>query len=429
MNEIILNVGDKYNIKDLGEGTVITVLPNHYEIFFENIQRMKLISKDGTDLSNVNINENDFESLRRKYLSLEVQVNHLPKRVKDCLNFAGIKNYKQFLSLSDKKINEIIKIKPIETHKYIINAIHKEQTRINKNFLKWLEKEKSYKPRVYKIPKKDRQFFIDRENFQKEHPNDFDDYIEDLYFENDVMRLRYIKKEKLSYKLIYDIDDIKVKKHFLAMLKLETINDCLKYQQAFEKTDFWNSNKAITLLLFLSDDADKKNIIIQNKLQNIVRKTVHAIQKNKENYFIDELGCSLIDFKKRFELLFKDGMNWNNYGEWHVDHIRPCSSYNLIDLNQQKECFNLLNFQPLWEQENIVKSNHGYYFTGYKVKDLINISKNEEQLFDYLNNRFKTEHPPTFYEYVSIEKNEKSLEELDNQDELDLPMWSTFNKH
>ena len=431
MNKIILNVGDKYNIKDLGEGTVISVLPNHYEIFFENIQKMKLISKNGNDLSIVNLgkNEHTFESDKNWYLSSEIKINDLPKRAKDCLDYAGIINHQQLLNLSDEKINEIIKIKPIEVQKHIINSIHKKQTK-TKNFLKWLEKQYINPPKsqVYRIPKEDRQLFMDRENFQKEHPNDFDDYFEELYFDNNIKRLRYFNKDKLSYKLIHDIDDIKVKNHFFAMLKLETIDNCNKYQQSFDKTDYWNSYKAYCLLTYLVRDLDEKNIDIQEQLQKIVHKTIYAIRKNKEDYFINELNCSLTDFKRRFELLFKDGMNWDNYGKWHVDHIKPCSSYNLTNLNQKKECFNLLNFQPLWAQENIAKSNSDYYPAKYIVKEFIDISKNEDQLFVYLNNRFKKEHPPAFYDYISNENNEQSLEDIDNHDELDLPMWSILKK-
>jgi hypothetical protein len=35
------------------------------------------------------------------------------------------------------------------------------------------------------------------------------------------------------------------------------------------------------------------------------------------------LGCSIDEFKKYIESLFEDGMTWQNYPAWHIDHIIP----------------------------------------------------------------------------------------------------------
>ena len=56
---------------------------------------------------------------------------------------------------------------------------------------------------------------------------------------------------------------------------------------------------------------------------------------------------------------FQDGMNWENYGfyGWHIDHIIPCSSFDMIDPEQQKICFHYSNLQPLWAADNFRKSD------------------------------------------------------------------------
>jgi hypothetical protein len=59
------------------------------------------------------------------------------------------------------------------------------------------------------------------------------------------------------------------------------------------------------------------------------------------------------------EKQFTKGMTWDNYGEWHVDHIRPMSSFNFtsVDDPEFKECWALCNLQPLWELDNLSKGS------------------------------------------------------------------------
>ena len=58
---------------------------------------------------------------------------------------------------------------------------------------------------------------------------------------------------------------------------------------------------------------------------------------------------------KHIEDNFKNGMSWDNYGEWHIDHIRPISSFP-VDA-KPSEVNALSNLRPLWANENISKGN------------------------------------------------------------------------
>jgi hypothetical protein len=70
------------------------------------------------------------------------------------------------------------------------------------------------------------------------------------------------------------------------------------------------------------------------------------------------LGCSSWDELKNYlEKQFTCGMNWENMGEWHIDHIIPCSSFDLTNIEQQMKCFHYSNLQPLWAKDNLSKSN------------------------------------------------------------------------
>jgi len=93
------------------------------------------------------------------------------------------------------------------------------------------------------------------------------------------------------------------------------------------------------------------------------QQTRHAFKKREGRGYLKRhtkelLGVSNWEEAKRYlESLFKDGMNWDNMHLWHIDHIRPISSFDLDDSAQLEECFNIKNLQPLWAIDNIKKSN------------------------------------------------------------------------
>ncbi len=68
------------------------------------------------------------------------------------------------------------------------------------------------------------------------------------------------------------------------------------------------------------------------------------------------LGCSIEFLRVHLESGFKPGMSWDNYGDWHIDHVRPCKAFDLAVPEQQKACFHWTNLQPLWAEENMRKS-------------------------------------------------------------------------
>ena len=77
----------------------------------------------------------------------------------------------------------------------------------------------------------------------------------------------------------------------------------------------------------------------------------------KSNRTLELLGCSIFQLREWLESQFREGMSWESYGfrGWHIDHRRPCSSFNLSDPLQQVMCFHYTNLQPLWWFENLAK--------------------------------------------------------------------------
>jgi 5-methylcytosine-specific restriction endonuclease McrA len=88
-----------------------------------------------------------------------------------------------------------------------------------------------------------------------------------------------------------------------------------------------------------------------------MRKSLNGIKESKS--WENLVNYKLEDLKNHLEKHFKSGMSWENYGEWHIDHIIPISNFIIdsVESEEFKKCWSLNNLQPLWADENIKKSN------------------------------------------------------------------------
>jgi len=77
----------------------------------------------------------------------------------------------------------------------------------------------------------------------------------------------------------------------------------------------------------------------------------------KSGSAIDDLGCTIEEFKDHIESQFKEGMTWDNWTTdgWHIDHKKQLSNFDLTDREQFKEAAHYTNLQPLWWWENLEK--------------------------------------------------------------------------
>lgn len=99
------------------------------------------------------------------------------------------------------------------------------------------------------------------------------------------------------------------------------------------------------------------------KLINNFRTAIYQVLKenniNKNGHYFEILKYTPEDLILHLETKFTNGMTWDNYGEWHVDHIKPISSHTILEIGDDEfmNCWSLSNLQPLWGKENISKSN------------------------------------------------------------------------
>jgi hypothetical protein len=127
-----------------------------------------------------------------------------------------------------------------------------------------------------------------------------------------------------------------------------------EHQKIYQKNDHWKEYRKKYF-------KNKKEKDPSFKLSSNIRIRIYTALKNnsKSNKTKRLLGCSIKQLKQYLESKFTEGMNWGNYGlyGWHIDHIIPCSSFNLSKPEEQRKCFNYKNLQPLWAIDNIKKSN------------------------------------------------------------------------
>lgn len=66
------------------------------------------------------------------------------------------------------------------------------------------------------------------------------------------------------------------------------------------------------------------------------------------------VGCTIPELRTHIASLFKPGMSWENYGigGWVIDHVLPCSKFDLSEEAEQQKCFHFTNLQPLWDIQN-----------------------------------------------------------------------------
>jgi hypothetical protein len=97
----------------------------------------------------------------------------------------------------------------------------------------------------------------------------------------------------------------------------------------------------------------KLRIILGNRLNEVIKKS----KTYKNSNIIILLGCPIKEFKLYLEQQFLLEMTWDNHGDiWEIDHIKPCDSFDLINIEQQKKCFHYSNMQPLFKTTEIAES-------------------------------------------------------------------------
>lgn len=136
--------------------------------------------------------------------------------------------------------------------------------------------------------------------------------------------------------------------------KYPICKDCTKKSVNTEKRKKYYKNYIVNKMK--SDPIYKLRRMLRKRFKSALK--AKGVRKNTSAIKI--IGCSIQFLKQHLESKFKQGMTWENYGQygWHIDHIKPCALFDLSKEDEQKKCFHYTNLQPLWANENLSKWKH-----------------------------------------------------------------------
>ena len=256
------------------------------------------------------------------------------------------------------EVNDILQVLPIEERKAVHLAIEKpegeskkcyscNEIKNNNEFHKDLskkdglrpncktcrkiEKHNSYLKNKEKILIANKKWAGENKSSIRRHKSKYNKSVKGIMWKlENQERLRFLRK---NWK---ENNPDKVKEY----KKRDQINNKVrirKYYKEYKKRRYMNDG------LFLL--RERIGCLIRNSTKN----------EYKKSKSVDILKIDMESFKMYLESLFQEGMSWENYGEWELDHKVPISlaknEHEFYKLNHY------LNFRPLWKNENRSKGN------------------------------------------------------------------------
>jgi len=192
-----------------------------------------------------------------------------------------------------------------------------------------------------------------------------------------------LQQHKIRYQENKDVLSIKCKKYYqknknIVLQKSKNLYQENKDIKSQQSRDYYQRNKEQCIVRakeWSTKNREKINTWftdryhndIQFKLSVKCRSRIRGALKRANNTHSKRietlLGCSLNELRTHLEKHWLPGMSWDNYTShgWHIDHIKPCVSFDLTDKEQQKQCFHYTNLQPLWSKDNCSK---GSFYNG-----------------------------------------------------------------
>ncbi len=230
---------------------------------------------------------------------------------------------------------------------------------------------KRYEENKEEINKKSREDYkLNKEEILKKNKDYYINNKEKIAITNKGYRDKPENKQKAKeYSVVYRDENkerlLKQKKKYYD----DNREELLEYQKEYrdkpenkekiakQKKEYWEKeeNKIIRNQKLNKKYANDINFKIKVNLRNRIWDALKYNRKTGRT--LDLLGCTIEELKVHLQSQFTKGMSWDNHGLWHIDHIKPCSLFDLCKKSEQLTCFNFKNLQPLWQVDNLKKGN------------------------------------------------------------------------
>lgn len=94
---------------------------------------------------------------------------------------------------------------------------------------------------------------------------------------------------------------------------------------------------------------------MERALRAMLHRTLRVASSEKTSRTCEMVGYNGHDLRSHIERQFTKGMSWENYGEWHIDHIIPISEHIASGETDPSVINCLTNLRPIWAKENLRK--------------------------------------------------------------------------
>jgi hypothetical protein len=144
-----------------------------------------------------------------------------------------------------------------------------------------------------------------------------------------------------------------------------------KFNKKYKENGYWEKyyqdNKERLLIYSKQDNVKEKRKLnwkikyknnIQFKLQTVMKANFHLFfkdkGKNKNLSFSKIISYTFDQLQSHIENKFRNGMCWDNFGNvWEIHHIKPQNLFDVLNVEEIKECWSLENLFPLWKTTEI----------------------------------------------------------------------------
>jgi len=191
--------------------------------------------------------------------------------------------------------------------------------------------------------------------FESKRENKTDDFCYKSKCRSKFYKRDYYKKEVVELKCK------QCGKKFIQKMKSKTDSYCydkkceLKFKKEWLRLNRQTNKHKKRVREYMKNYIPTEYEKIARMLRARINVALYKSKSIKSNSTLKLVGCTIKEFKQHIESQFSEGMSWDNHGEWHIDHIKPISSFDITKEGEQIKAFHYSNCQPLWAKDNLKK--------------------------------------------------------------------------